>query len=104
MTRHLNNEHVCGVCRRRAAGLAVGRPGKTVWYCDECGPQAARELLDVSHDRLDAIEQAAIAMTLAELPDRIVIEPEERLTFGAWWLRTMAQNLRKAARDGYAPF
>jgi ribosomal protein L37AE/L43A len=101
----LNNEHVCGVCRRRAHGLAAGRPGKALWFCDPCGPAIAREIvMTFDQQRLDAIEAEALNRVLDQLPDAIEVAPAERHEFVTWLIREFGTQIRKAARDGHAPF
>jgi ribosomal protein L37AE/L43A len=99
-----NNEHVCGVCRRRAHGLASGRPGKALWFCEPCGHQLARQFMTIDQSAFDAIEREALDRVIEQLPDRIEIEPTDKHEFVTWLLREFGTQVRKASRDGHAPF
>lgn len=104
MTLPLNDEHVCGVCRRRAHGLAVGKPGRALWFCDACGPSLARTIMNASPQSFDAIERDALDRVLEQLPDTIEVAPEDRHEFVTWIIREFGAGMRKAAADGHAPF
>lgn len=99
----LNNSFVCAVCRRRAMGLAVGKPGRAAWFCEACGASPARKVMEMGQENFDGIERAAMDLVLAELPDRIEVEPQDRREFLEWLIKSFGDNLRKTAND-HAPF
>lgn len=56
----LNNPHVCFICGRHSAGIAVGKPKDLGWFCFACSLQLAKEMYDMSAKKFDEIEKRAI--------------------------------------------
>lgn len=61
MTRPFNNLSQCIVCRRRSSGVAVGKPDKLGWFCNECASERAKEITTMPDKKFDAVEKRAIA-------------------------------------------
>lgn len=60
MTRPFNTYQLCIVCRRRSSGVAVGKPDKLGWFCNECASERAKEITAMPDKKFDAIEKRAI--------------------------------------------
>jgi hypothetical protein len=102
MRNRVGNDQSCFVCSRRADGAAVSSgPGPREalgWFCADCGADIAREAIDMSATRFDALEQAAIAKIAAELkdgrPDDVTIPREEITLFVGWVIESFAETMR----------
>jgi ribosomal protein L37AE/L43A len=60
MTRPFNNSECCFVCRRRAAGIGVGKPGQQGWLCMTCDINLAKEAYHMSGRDFDVFERRAL--------------------------------------------
>lgn len=102
----LNNPDSCICCARRTSGLAVGRPGRLAWYCDDCSPDLARIALQMAQNRnLDAVEQRACLKVAEECgAEPLAIPSAELPAFIAWAVKQFADTMRKDLESGGAPF
>lgn len=104
MTR-LNNPDSCICCTRRTDGLAVGRPGKLGWFCNDCGPDLARIALGMQTRNMDAVEQRVCLKVAEECStEALTIEPAELPAFIAYVVKSFADTIRKDMEEGGAPF
>jgi hypothetical protein len=104
MTR-INNPEVCVCCSRRADGLAVGRPQRLAWYCNECGPDLARIALQMAQRNMDTLEQRVCIKVAEECGEEpLTIPPNELPAFIAFVVKSFADSMRKELESGGAPF
>lgn len=105
MTR-LNNPDSCICCTRRTDGLAVGRPPKLAWYCNDCGPDLARIALQMQTRNLDAVEQRACLKVAEQCSgtESLTLQPNELPAFIAYLVKSFADQMRKDLEEGGAPF
>lgn len=104
MTR-LNNSHSCFVCARRTDALAVGRPDRLAWYCNDCGPELARKALYMKARDLDSLEKLVAVKVAEEAGEQpITIDPTELPAFISWAVKSFADTMRKHLEEGGAPF
>lgn len=105
MNARVNNSEACICCSRRADGVAVGRPGKLGWYCNDCGPDLAKVALAMMHRDLDNVEKrAAVLVAEAAGQGEIVLKPEELPAFVSWVVKEFADTMRKQFENGAPPF
>ena len=107
MTSRLNNPESCICCARRADGLAVGKPGKLGWYCEQCTPELARIALDMALQRpkeLDSLEKLAAEKVAEQIGGDATIPAAELPAFVAWTVKEFAEVMRKNMESGAAPF
>jgi hypothetical protein len=102
----INHYSVCIVCARRSDGLAAGKPGRLGWYCYRCGPELAREVLEMLKSKdLDPVEQRACE-TVAALcgVSEITLSAAELADFVAWAVKEFGDALRKEIEDAALPY
>jgi hypothetical protein len=105
MTLPLNNHHICIVCRTRADGIGVGRPGRIGWCCHACGPQRAMEVYRLSPKALDEFEKLAIAKVIEKLDaDPLTVPRDDLPAFLAWLIEEFGIAVREEIDSGRAPF
>lgn len=105
MTSRINNPESCICCARRTDGLAVGRPGRLGWYCNDCGPDLARIALQMQNRNFDSLEQRIAEQVAAKAgSDPLTIEPAELPAFISWAVKEFADTIRKEVETGGAPF
>ena len=105
MAALLNNEWACGICRRRADGVAVGRPGRLLWRCDECGVERAKEVFHMPTKEFDVFEKRALQKVRDQLVEGDLVVPDgEVMTFLEWLVNDFAEAIRKEIDSGKPPF
>lgn len=105
MTSRINNPEACICCGRRADGLAVGKPQKLGWYCNECGPDLAKAAVAMAQREFDIIEKRAIKAVSDMIGnDPITLEPNETPDFLKWMIDEFSQAMRREIESGAAPF
>lgn len=102
----LNDHTQCVCCARRADGLAVGKPGRLAWYCQECGHDLAKSALAmIKTKELDVYETRACEAVAALCGLTEVRLPADELPqFIAWVIAEFGPALRKQLEGGEPPF
>lgn len=99
MTTSLDH-HLC-FCGRRAGSFAVGKPDKLLWYCDDCGVDVAKEVLEMKQKEFDVYEKRAAANVAKSLGNEpITLSPEEMTQFVSWAVEQFAINVRNQIISG----
>jgi ribosomal protein L37AE/L43A len=105
MLERLNNSHVCFCCSRRSDALAVGKPSKLAWYCQECGPDLAKKALSMQEKDLDTLEKFCVVKVAEEAGEGdVTITAAELPSFISWAVKSFAETMRKHLDEGGAPF
>lgn len=100
-----NNPEACICCSRRAAGLAVGRPGNLGWFCADCTPHQARTVLNMKSREFDTLENLVAAQVARDTANEpVTLTPEELPDFIRWCVTQFADTMRKHVEQGNAPF
>lgn len=100
----LNNPESCICCARRTDGLAVGKPGKLAWYCQDCGPDLARVALAMKQRDFDSLEKLAAEKVADAAGGDVNVPAAELPAFIAWAVKEFADTMRKHLESGEAPF
>ena len=101
----LNKFGVCVVCRAQSIAIAAGQyPGRLAWFCETCGGDRATRILNMHENKLNKLETDAVEEVLKEFPDRIVIEPEDRVAFMEYLIANFGHAIRKQLDRDAAPF
>ncbi|MFG1340387.1 hypothetical protein [Xanthobacter autotrophicus] len=104
MTIPINNEWVCIVCRRQADSIAVGRPGRLGWLCEECGPERAKDAYMMQRE-FYKYERRALEKVRAELMEGDLVVPDtELINFLEWLINTFGEKIREELDSGKPPF
>ena len=105
MTSRINNPEACICCGRRSDGLAVGKPQKLGWYCNECGPDLAKVAVAMAQREFDIIEKRAIKAVSDMIGnDPVTLDPKETPDFLKWMIDEFSQAMRREIESGAAPF
>lgn len=105
MTLPWNNDELCGCCRRRADGTAVGRQNKLLWRCDRCSPAQLWEIFHMPPREFDVFEKRALAKVRAELMEGDLVVPDaELLPFLEWLINTFGDKIREEIDSGKPTF
>lgn len=100
-----NNEHVCVVCRSRAAGFAVGDPRRLGWFCEACDTDLAKEVYRMSAKTLDSFERMAIDEVAKIMPQgEVVIDDHHKPDLIEWIIQTFGEKIRELIENDKAPF
>jgi ribosomal protein L37AE/L43A len=100
----IKNPHSCFICSRRSDGLAVGKPDKLAWFCEECGIKLAKEAYSMPKE-FDIFEDRALARIAAKLPPTDFNFPASELpAFLKWMIDDFGEEIRKEIESGKAPF
>lgn len=101
----LNRFGVCVVCRAQSIAIAAGEyPGRLAWFCETCGGELAERILHMKDNKLNKLETDAVMKLLEQFPDRIVIEPEQRVEFIEWIIAEFGNNIRRELDANTPPF
>lgn len=104
MTLPIDNEWVCIVCRRQADSMAVGRPGRLGWFCEECGSERAKDAYTMQRE-FYVYEKRALEAVRKELMEGDLIVPDgELITFLEWLVNTFGDKIREELDRGKPPF
>lgn len=105
MTLPFNNDEICGCCRRRADGTAVGRMGKLLWRCDDCTPAQLMEIFHMPPREFDVFERRALTKVRAELMEGDLVVPDAELTtFLEWLINTFGEKVKEEVKGDAPPF
>jgi len=106
MTSRLNNPESCICCSRRADGMAVGRPGKLGWFCNDCGAEMAKVALNLIETRkFDVFEQRAAARVADLIAQQdMTLSKDELPDFIKWAVQEFSTAIRAELESGRPPF
>lgn len=105
MTLPFNNDEVCGCCRRRCDGWAVGRPNRLLWGCNRCGPPRLLELFHMPPREFDVFEKRALKAVRDELMEGDLVVPDaELLPFLEWLINTFGEKVKEEVKGDKPPF
>ncbi len=111
--KHLNDDELCFVCRRRAMGLGVGSIGRVGWTCTDCTPDLANEALHMSDREFDIYEKRALEragekageyLDTLGVTDLAKLHSEEWQTFLEIVVRSFGEAIRTQIGSHKAPF
>ncbi len=100
----INNSESCICCARRADGVAVGKPGKLGFYCNDCGPDMAKIALAMHTRQFDDVEKRAAQAVAAAAGGAIEVPITESPAFILWVVEQFAENMRRDMESGAPPF
>ena len=104
MTSRVNNPEACICCGRRSDGIAVGKPGKLGWFCNDCGAPMAKSALALHTREFDAIEKRAAEAVATAAGGAIEVPMAEGPAFILWVVENFALSMRKQIESGSPPF
>ena len=104
MSRPFNSIEQCIVCRRRASGLAVGKPEKLGWFCEGCGIPLAKEVTSMKEKEYDVIEKRAIQRVADKIGEDLVCPKAELPQFIEWLISDFGEAIKQEVSGDSPPF
>lgn len=92
--RPFNNINQCIVCRRRASGVAVGKPDKLGWLCHECGIERAKEVATMKEKAFDQLEKRAIQRIAEKIGEDLQCPKDELPQLIEWLIADFGEALK----------